>query len=235
MAQASNGCTCFFSKVFDNPVGKKMVMAITGMGLVAFLFIHLIGNLSIYAGPGGINAYGKTLHAVPPLIWAFRAGMILLLGLHVWFGIKITLENNAARPIPYSQRKYLTVTLASRTMIWTGVIIGVILIYHILHFTVQVICPETAAHAVQDNLGRPDVYTMVVASFQKAGIALIYIIWMAAIALHVSHGVHSGLQTLGCAGDQTLPIWKRLALFVAIFVFIIYTSIPTAVIAGILH
>lgn len=233
MAPASNGCTCSCLKVLENPVAKKMLMAVTGIGLVAFLFVHLIGNMSLYAGPGGINAYGQTLHSLPPVVWAFRAGLVLLLAVHIWLGIKVTLENQAARPTPYAQRTYLKVTLASRTMIWTGAIIGVILVYHILHFTVQMICPETAANALKDTLGRPDVYTMVVSSFRKIGISLVYLIWMGAVALHVSHGVHSSFQTMGLSGEQTLPLWTRLALCVAAFVFIAYTSIPAAILAGI--
>lgn len=233
MAQASSGCTCNCSKMFTNPVAKKMLMAVTGIGLVAFLFIHLIGNMSLYAGPGGINVYGQTLHALPPVVWAFRLAMLALFAIHVWLGIKVTLENQAARPTPYARRDYLKVTLASRTMIWTGAVIGLLLVYHILHFTVQMISPATAANNLKDALGRPDVYTMVVAGFKNFAVSLIYVIWMGAIALHVSHGVHSSLQTMGLAGEQTLPLWTRLALCVAAFVFIAYTSIPATILAGI--
>ncbi len=235
MATASTGCTCSCLRFLDNPVTKKLLMALTGFGLVAFLFIHLIGNMSLYAGPGGINAYGQALHALPPVVWAFRAAMLLIFAIHVWFGIKVTLENQSARPTPYARREYLKVTLASRTMIWTGAVIALLLVYHILHFTVQMLYPDTAARVLKDTMGRPDVYTMVVAGFSKAGVSLLYGVWMFAIALHVSHGVHSGLQTMGLANDKTLPLWSRLALCVAAFVFLAYTSIPAAVLAGIVQ
>lgn len=232
MATASNGCSCSCLKFLDNPVAKKLLMALTGFGLVAFLFIHLIGNMSLYAGPGGINVYGQTLHALPPVVWAFRAAMLALFVIHVWLGIKVTLENQAARPTPYAKREYLKVTLASRTMIWTGAVIALLLVYHIMHFTVQNLYPDTAANVLKDAMGRPDVYTMVIASFKKAGVSLLYFVWMFAIALHVSHGVHSGLQTVGLANEKTLPLWTRLALCVAAFVFIAYTSIPATILTG---
>ncbi|KAF0179848.1 MAG: succinate dehydrogenase cytochrome b556 subunit [Nitrospirae bacterium] len=235
MATAPNECTCSCLKVLDNPVAKKMLMALTGFGLVGFLFIHLIGNMSLYAGPGGINVYGQTLHALPPIVWAFRGAMLLLFVIHVWLGIKVTLENQVARPTPYARREYLKVTFASRTMIWTGAVIALILVYHILHFTIQMLYPDTAANALKDVLGRPDVYTMVVASFKKAGVALLYVVWMFAVALHVSHGFHSGLQTLGLASEKTLPLWTRLALCVAAFFFIAYTSIPASILAGMVN
>lgn len=233
IAKASNGCCCSCLKFFSHPVGQKMTMAITGAGLAAFLFIHLLGNSSLFAGPGGINVYAQTLHALPPVVWAFRGAMLLLFAVHIWLGIKVTLENQAARPVAYARRDYLAVTLASRTMIWSGAIIGLLLIYHIFHFTVQNICPETASHALRDAMGRPDVYTMVVSSFRHAGTALLYIVWMGAVALHVSHGVHSGLQSLGLAGDKTLPLWKQIALFLAIVLFIAYASIPASIFAGV--
>ncbi len=233
MSTESNECTCSCLSFFDNPVTKKLLMALTGFGLIAFLFIHLIGNMSLYAGPGGINVYGQTLHSLPPVVWAFRGVLLFLLIIHVWFGIRVTLENQAARPTHYARREYRKVSLASRTMIWTGIVIALLLIYHILHFTVQILHPDTAARILKDAMGRPDVYTMVVASFSKTWVSLLYGVWMFAIALHVSHGMHSGLQTMGLSNDKTLPLWSSLALCVAAFVFIAYASIPATILTGI--
>ncbi|MFQ3573562.1 MAG: succinate dehydrogenase cytochrome b subunit [Thermodesulfovibrionales bacterium] len=218
----------------DNPVGKKIIMAVTGLFLLLFLIVHLIGNSTIYIGPDGINTYAKGLHSLPPLVWSFRIAMLLVFSLHVYFGIRLTLENRQAKPNGYAISKTLKTTFGSKTMIWSGLIILAFLIYHLLHFTLQVTQPHFVAVQNPDAFGRPDVYKMIILSFQKIAISLIYAVGLSALMIHLTHGVQSIFQTLGINNDRIMPKIKALGIFVAIVLLVAYMAIPTAVLTGIL-
>ena len=230
MTIASSECSTV--KKLANPVTKKMIMSGTGLVLIAFLFIHLLGNLSLFAGPGGINAYSQALHSMPVLVWPFRLVIALMLIVHAWYAIQVTLENRAARPIAYVQRSYWKATLVSRSMIWTGLTIAIFLIYHLLHFTLQALYPAASAAVLRDNLGRPDVYRMVVLGLQNPLSSLVYLTGLTALAFHLSHGIHSALQTLGLATQRTLPVWISAAFIIAVVFFFAYTTIPASILAG---
>jgi succinate dehydrogenase / fumarate reductase, cytochrome b subunit len=117
----------------SSTVGRKILMAVTGFMLVGFLCMHLFGNSLIYLG--WINAYGERLHSMPAVVWAFRLVMLLVFAVHIYFGITLTLENNAARPQQYAVKKELRANIAGKTMIWTGLLVAAFVVYHILHFT----------------------------------------------------------------------------------------------------
>lgn len=216
-------------------VGRKMVMAVTGVMLFCFVLIHLAGNTTIFAGL--INAYGERLHALPSVVWAFRAVIFAVFAIHVYFGIVLTLENNAARPQAYEVKKSLRATFAGRNMIWTGGLIALFLVYHLLHFTLNVTNPELGAGIAGnvDKLGRPDVFKMVVLSFKQIPISTIYIGSMIVLGLHLIHGVQSFLQTLGIAGDRSLPVFEKLSTVVSVVIAVVYASIPVVVLIGILN
>jgi succinate dehydrogenase / fumarate reductase cytochrome b subunit len=202
--------------------------------MLCFIIIHMLGNSTIFLG--WLNAYAEHLHALPPLVWAFRIVMLLLFGVHVFFGIQLSLENSAARPQAYAVKKDRRATFAGKNMIWTGVVIAGFLVYHILHFTLHVTNPALSAGMAGnvDTLGRPDVFKMVVLSFQQAGIAAMYIIAMIALALHLSHGAQSFFQTLGLNTDKTIEVFEKIGVVAAVIFFIGYASIPIAVFVGIL-
>lgn len=212
-------------------VGKKIVMAITGFAMLLFVTIHVIGNSTIYFG--WLNAYAEHLHALPPLVWAFRLILLTMFLLHAFFGIQLTLENRAAKPRAYAVKKYLQATFASENMIWSGLLIAAFIVYHLLHFTFQVTNPEISAGKNMDALGRPDVYNMVVLSFQNFFISLIYILAMIALAFHLTHGIQSFFQTLGLNNERTQPVIMKAGTVTAIFIFLGYISIPIVIIAGI--
>jgi succinate dehydrogenase / fumarate reductase cytochrome b subunit len=221
-------------KFIASTVGRKLLMAITGVMLLCFIIIHVLGNSTIYFG--WLNAYAEHLHALPPLVWAFRIVMLLLFAVHVYFGILLSLENSAARPQAYAVKKDRRATFAGKNMIWTGVVVAAFLVYHLLHFTLHVTNPAISAGVGGnvDALGRPDVLKMVVLSFQQAGIAAVYIIAMIALALHLSHGALSFFQTLGMNSDKTIEVFEKIGVTVAVILFIGYASIPIAVYVGIL-
>jgi succinate dehydrogenase / fumarate reductase cytochrome b subunit len=216
-------------------VGKKILMAITGLMLLCFILIHLAGNSTIFMGL--INAYGEHLHALPFLVWAFRLMMLTVFLIHIFFGIQLALENNTAKPQAYTVKKYLRASFSSRTMIWTGALIAGFLIYHILHFTLHVINPEIAAGvgSNMDKLGRPDMFKMIVLSFRQPPVATAYVVAMVVLAFHLAHGVQSFFQTLGLNNEKSLPFFEKAGMLVSIIISIGYISIPVAIVIGILN
>lgn len=212
-----------------------MVMAASGLLMVLFLVGHLLGNSTIYWGTGGINAYAEKLHALVPLVWGYRVVMLGLLGLHIFFGIKLSLENSAAKPQGYAVDKSLSATFGGRSMIWTGLIIGGFLLYHLLHFTFQVTNPELSAVRHLDGVGRPDVFHMVVGSFQNAVISLIYAGALSALAFHLSHGIQSIFQSLGLNSDRTLPAMVKTGKAAAVVLYAGYIAIPLVILIGMLR
>lgn len=220
--------------LFTSTVGRKILMAVTGLMLVGFITVHLLGNLSVFAGADGINAYAKGLHDLGPLVWLFRLAMLGLFAVHITFGVQLYLENKAANPEQYAVQKTLRTTFSAKTMVFTGLIILAFLIYHLLHFTVQVTNPEiSASHLPLDAAMRPDVFSMVVLSFQKVFISVIYIIAMVALLLHLSHGVSSWVQTLGWSTgpsqDKVTVVGKMLAIVYGLA----YIAIPLFILARI--
>jgi succinate dehydrogenase / fumarate reductase, cytochrome b subunit len=214
----------------SSTVARKLVMAATGQLMVLFVILHVLGNATIYFGL--LNAYAAHLHALPPLIWSFRICLLILFSFHIFYGVVLTLENNASKPQSYVFRNDLSATVAGRNMIWTGAVIGSFLIYHLLHFTVQLTNPSLAAARHFDSLGRPDVFTMVVKSFQHIGIASVYLLSMTALWLHLSHGIQSSFQTWGLNSDRSFPIIKRSGVVAAIILFVAYIAVPVLIATG---
>ena len=218
--------------MWQNTAGKKIVMALTGAGMLGFIAFHLIGNSTIYLGR--LNAYTARLDSLALILWVVRLVLAALLVAHVLFGIRLHLENRAAMSSGYAGRKYLGSTLAGRNMIWTGALVGAFIIYHLLHFTFQVTNPAISSKMNADVLGRPDVAKMVVLSFERPAIAAVYIAALAALALHVSHGVQSLFQSLGLNNDRWLPAFIKTGVIAAIIAFFGYSAIPVTILARIL-
>lgn len=219
--------------VLKTSVGRKLAMAFTGIFLLLFLLGHAAGNATLWIG--AINAYAAHLHALPPLAWAFRLMLLGLLTLHVWHGVTLTLENRAAGGGGYAVTAHRSSTIASRTMIWTGLVIAGFLIYHLLHLTVQVLHPEAAAAAHADALGRPDVHGMLIAGFRDLVTAAVYLIGMIALGLHLFHGIASSLQTFGLNGPRSFPWLERAGAALALLVAAAFIAVPAGILAGLVR
>jgi len=193
-------------QLLTSSIGRKILMAITGQAMVLFAVIHLLGNSSIFGWlPGGINAYAHHLHSMPaPIIIGFRLGLLVFACVHIWFGIQLTIENRGGRPQQYAVKATQKATFASENMIWTGVLLLAFILYHLAHFTFQIISPETAALKNQIN-GIPNVLGMVVAAFQNFFVSFIYAGAMVILFLHLSHGIQSFFQTMGWSNDRVQP------------------------------
>ncbi len=213
-------------------VGKKILMAITGQILVIYVLGHLAVNATIFFS--GLNATIAGLLAMPVFAWAVRVILVVSFALHIYLGTVLKLENYAAKPRAYVVTHYLHTTFAGRNQIWTGVIIAAFVVYHLLQFSFQVTDPAIAADSHPDALGRPDVFMMVVRSFQHVGISAAYIISFAALALHLSHGIQGSFQTWGLNNDKTLSVFERSGTITAVVLFFWYTAIPVTAVLGIL-
>jgi succinate dehydrogenase / fumarate reductase, cytochrome b subunit len=212
-------------------VGRKVLMAISGLFMLFFVTVHLMGNSTIFIGPSTLNSYAEHLHGLGPLVWIFRIFMLLMLVVHLYFGITLTLENNAANPSKYAKSRKLRATFASQSMIWTGLLILAFLVYHLLQFTMRV-TPDILPAAVADRPG--DVYGMVLGSFHIYTIALVYVAAMVTLFFHLSHGIQSLFQTVGCSNDNTLPKVTMVGKLISVLFLVGYSAIPVFVLAGIL-
>ena len=217
-------------QLFTSTVGRKVLMAITGQFMVLFVIVHMLGNSSIFI-PGGINAYAEHLHALPPLVWAFRLVMICVASIHILFGIQLSLENRAANAETYAVKNLKKATMASTSMLYTGLLLLAFIIYHLLHFTVRV-TPDIKIGV--DAIGRIDVFGMVTNSFSYGIVAFIYIAAMVVLFLHLSHGIQSFFQTMGWNNDKTLPVFGKIGMVAAVVLLLGYASIPFVIVTGIL-
>jgi succinate dehydrogenase / fumarate reductase cytochrome b subunit len=208
---------------YSSTVGKKAVMAVSGCILFLFVVGHLAGNLQIYEGPAKLNDYSRLLHSMPALLWGARVTLLGMVALHIWSSIQLALRNRAARPAGYVQKRSAGSSYASRTMYWSGPIILVFVIYHLLDFTFGTLNP---------NYQEGNVYANVVASFQAPLISAFYILAMLLLATHLYHGLWSMFQSLGFHPPRFTRALKRGAAAVAMLIAAGNISIPIAVLAG---
>jgi succinate dehydrogenase / fumarate reductase cytochrome b subunit len=213
-------------RLFKSPVGAKMLMAVTGLMLTGFVLAHLSGNLLIYAGRDVFNAYAKGLHSLGALLWIARIGLLGAFALHLYLAITLTTQNRAARPVGYAHEATMQATLASRYMIHTGLLMFAFIVYHLAHYTFRVVNPEFA------SLDEGDVYGMVIAGFSSPAVSAFYVVSMIALAAHLRHGVSSLFQSLGLYHGNLNPVTDKLGPIVALIVLVGFSSIPIAVLTG---
>lgn len=210
-------------------------MAITGMALFLFVLLHMLGNLQVFLGWESINRYGAFLQGNVELLWPARIGLLCLVTLHIWSAIKLSAENRAARPQPYAQHEVVAASYASRTMLMSGLIILAFIIYHLLHFTVQVPGLNLTGRnfaTLEDAKGRHDVFAMMILGFQKPLVAGFYIVAMFLLFLHLSHGVSAMFQSLGWKSPERAQLIDCFARAVSWIIFLGYISIPIAILLG---
>lgn len=217
------------ARLFEAPIGKKAVMAVTGLALFGFVIGHMLGNLQIFLPPGtdgkyAIDAYGAALHANTALLYGTRIGLLLAVVAHIVSAIQLAQVKNAARPTAYVRHTPIASSYASRTMYWSGPIVLAFLIYHLLHFTTGQAHPDFQYLHVHDN---------VVRGFSVWYVSLFYIVAMGMLCMHLYHGVWSMFQSLGIAHPTYTPRLKMAAKAAAILIAAGNISIPLSVLAGI--
>ena len=209
---------------WDSSIGKKAVMGVTGIILVAYLITHVVANLLVFEGPSRINAYAVMLHQTGAALWGARLVLLIAVVLHIVAAVQLTRRGQAARPIGYSGGRSPQVsTVASRTIRWGGALILVFLVYHILHFTTGTLHPDFVALNPYHNVST---------GFRSPWVALFYVVAMAAVGLHLYHGIWSSGRSLGLSAPSPQPLKRRLAAMIAVFVWLGFTAIVVAVVVG---
>jgi succinate dehydrogenase / fumarate reductase cytochrome b subunit len=225
----------FLLTFYRSTIGKKIIMGVTGLIGIGFVILHMAGNLQVFVSQEKINAYGALLHGpLAELTWLLRITLIVAVVLHVLMAYQLTMISRGARPIGYRKKEPQVATLASRTMKWGGVLLLVFIVVHILHFTTETIDPG-GWRGMTDSQYHRDVYGNIVASFRIWWVAAFYIVSMLALGLHLYHGAWSSIRSLGYAKSTPHPLHRRIALAVALVVWLGFTIVPVGVLTGIIR
>lgn len=213
---------------YQSTLGKKALMAATGVVGLGFVLGHLAGNLQFYLGPEALNDYAATLRNNPGLLMVARLTLLAAVVLHIVAAFQLAALNSAARPEGYREWTARKSSYASRTMKYSGPILGLFIIYHLLHLTAGVVHPNFR-HGAGDM---PDVYHNVVAGFSSFPAALVYIVAMGFLGLHMSHGVWSMVQSIGWNHPRYTPLVQKLAVLLTVLIVLGNISIPLSVLLG---
>ncbi len=208
-----------------------MIVAITGIILILFVIGHLLGNLQIFLGPDWINGYSQHLRDLGPILWIIRIFLLTTVIVHIYVTIRLAIDNRRARPEAYVDKEHVKATFASRHMVMSGLIVLAFIIYHIAHFTVRV-TDRRFALLKGDPLNHYDVYSMMVYGFQNIYVSSFYVLGLFLLALHLSHGSSSFFQSLGLNNKTLTPHLAFGGRVFAWLLFLGYTSIPIAVLLG---
>ena len=204
----------WFTRTFSSSLGKKWMMAVTGLGFCLFLAGHLAGNLSIYGGRDAFNAYADHLHSLEPLVKVAEVGLLLFAAIHVLTGVVLFFQNLKARPESYAVKKSGGGrTIGSRTMPYTGILILAFVVFHLINF-----------HFVDKS--QTTIYDIVSAAFASPAYVILYVLAMIIAAVHVSHGFWSGFQTLGANHPKYMPFIKVVGIVFSLIVGLGFGLLP---------
>jgi succinate dehydrogenase / fumarate reductase cytochrome b subunit len=218
---------------YQSSIGKKIVVAVTGAIALIYVIGHLVGNLQIFISPARLNAYGEFLHSLGPLLWLIRIFLLAAFLLHIVATIQVTLQNRQAKPEKYAVRGYQRSTVASRTMIVSGLIVLCFVVYHLLQFTVMVTNPEF--RHLHDTAERHDIYRMIILGFRNLWVSFFYILSLFLLTNHLSHGFGSLTQTLGINNRKIATGVSTGGQVLSWLIFAGYISIPIAVLLGLVR
>ncbi len=212
-------------------IGKKFIVALSGIALVLFVIGHLLGNLTFFLGPDAINLYAVKLHNLGPILWIIRLGLLAIVGVHIVFTMLLWKENQTARPGKYAVKNKVQSSVFSRTMRLSGLFVLVFIVFHIAHFTAQVVDPAyQQLYATLDGEQVRDVFTMMVMGFSNPVVSGFYVLALGLLAFHLSHGIGSLFQTLGLSNSKLRPIYETTGRVVAWLLFAGFSSIPISVV-----
>jgi len=211
-------------------IGKKTIVALTGIALAAFVTGHLLGNFTIFLGPDWINAYAKHLADLGPMLWVIRLALLGILVAHIFFIALLWKENQAARPKKYLASDPIQTTVFARSMRLSGIIVLAFIVFHLAHFTVRIIDPSYQhMDTMLDGHEVHDVFKMVVVGFSNPWIVAVYLIGLFLLTLHLSHGLGSLFQTLGITNRRLRPLLEFVTKAYAWLLFLGYASIPISI------
>lgn len=240
------------ANLFRSSIGRKFLMALSGLILTGFAFGHLVGNLQIFLHPDKINGYAHFLQSLGPALWGVRLVLLGAVAVHVWAAVVLTLESKAARgPQDYGVHRWLAAAWASRTMRWSGAVVLAFIVYHLLHFTIGVADAANFKTALAEwtmtedarEFGFPlaakgtvvaDVYSMIFIGFANPLIAAFYILATGLLSIHLWHGVDSLFQTLGLRNAKWSCCLRKAVAVIVLGYFLGNLAIPGSIVAGLL-
>ncbi|MBL8627711.1 MAG: succinate dehydrogenase cytochrome b subunit [Myxococcales bacterium] len=217
----------WFVSYVRSSVGAKQLMAVTGLGLVLFAIVHMIGHLGMFSGRDHYNAYAHFLQGLGGLKWIARGGLLTIFVVHMITGISLARANAAARPQKYVVQRYTRTTFYARTMALTGLVVLAFIVYHLMHFTLGWIQPDYFHHL--DDKGRYDAYSMFVLGFKNTGILISYLVAVTLLCLHLAHGAGSWLQSLGLNHPKYAVLTKNAGPALALILIAGYLAPPLGV------
>jgi succinate dehydrogenase / fumarate reductase cytochrome b subunit len=211
---------------WSSTVGKKITMAVTGLVMLGFLLSHVTANLLAFLGPEYINRYSRFLHETPELLWPARLILLMSVILHATSAYQLAHLSQAARPVGYRVHRLQVATLASRTIRWFSIALAVFVVVHLLHLTAGRLLP---------GFQSGDPYHNIVTAFStQPAMTAFYLAMMAVVGLHVYHGAWSAIRTLGLSRPKANPLLRPVATLVALFLWLGFSSIPIAVVGGLI-
>lgn len=213
-------------RFWRSTVGKKVVMAATGLIMFAFVIAHVAGNLLVFAGPARINGYSAFLHGTGEVLWGVRVVLLISVVLHIISAYQLTRIEMRARPVDYGMLEPQVSTAAARTIRWGGVLLLVFIVFHLLHMTIGTVHP---------NFVPGDVYSNVVVGFRVWPVTAFYLLAMVALGLHLYHGAWSAFRTLGLVRPSAQPLERRVVAVVAVAIAAGFAAIPLAVVMGLVR
>ncbi len=236
--------------LFGSSIGRKIIMALTGLVLIGFVFGHLVGNLQVFSHPDKLNGYAHFLQSLGPTLWLVRIGLLVCVGLHIWAATVLTLESRRARGAePYAVKTWIQAAFASRYIRWSGYVVLGFILYHLAHFTVGIAQPGTfktalpaytltadyhvlGFSAVPAGTKVLDVHQMVILGFQPPLVALLYVVAVGLLSLHLLHGMDSLFQTLGWRNSSWSRSLRISVTLLCLAYFAGNLAIPGAVLTG---
>jgi succinate dehydrogenase / fumarate reductase cytochrome b subunit len=222
--------------LYRSTIGKKVIMAVTGLMLVGFVIEHMLGNLQMFVGAERMNGYAAFLASTHELLWVARAVLLTALILHVTMAYQLTRIKAKARPIDYQQRTPQVSTVASRSMRWGGVLLLAFIVFHILHMTLGTVFPMASRpDAAYPAFSHTNVYGNVISAFRVPAVVAIYVVAMLFLMLHLFHGAWSSVRTLGLARPSVHPLERRISTVIAVVVWLGFTAVPVAVLLGVIR
>jgi succinate dehydrogenase / fumarate reductase cytochrome b subunit len=214
------------ARFWDSTVGKKMVMAVSGLIMAGFLITHVSANLLAFLGPDHINGYSRFLHATPEILWPARLVLLVSVVAHTTAAVQLTRLSRSARPLPYTVVEPQVATFAARTIRWFAVLLAVFIVVHLLHFTTGTLLP---------GFVEGDPYTNLVLAFTtQPAMTILYLGMMIVVALHLYHGAWSAVRTLGLSRPRADPFSRPVATLLAVLFWLGFSAVPLGIIAGVI-
>jgi succinate dehydrogenase / fumarate reductase, cytochrome b subunit len=220
--------------ILKSSLGRKFIMAGTGVLLLMFVVGHLVGNLQVFGPPELINNYAHFLQSKPLMVWGARLGLLVIVGLHIITAAQLTALNKEARPVGYAGGEAYGSEWKSRYMLMSGIVILAFILYHLAHFTVRLpgingVGDFTQLKTLLHGDTVPDVYAMMILGFQVWWVSLFYLVAQALLFIHLGHGIASAFQSFGFRNHVWWPRIQLVAKVASVAIFLGYASIPAAI------